>query len=206
MTAAHLLAAVGRDDARLVDHLVLEREPARPLHDAAAGVVDFRRDRIQHAGADAAVVVAAIGGPLGFDAVQLLTAGGLGLLALLRRGLGRRRQRRNPSVRWVDDVGRHAADAPRALEPVRRRRDGAAHGAEPCLELLGAFQRELVAVVVGDVLVALRDALLELVVVQPVPCADRLRALHLNALQVVGVVGALEVRFTPRRLRHLVAA
>src|SRR5262245_60135427 len=153
------MAAVRRDDARLVDHLVLEREPARPLHDAAAGVVDLRCDRLQNPGADAAVVVAAIGGPLGFNAIQLATASGLSLLTLFCRSLGSWRQCRNPSVRRVDDIRGHAANGPGALEPMRRRRYGATDGPEFLLELLSALQRELIAVVVRHILVALRDAL-----------------------------------------------
>src|SRR4029453_1278864 len=171
-----------------------------------AGVVDLRRDRLQNAGADAAIVVAAIGGPLGLDAVQLLATSGLGLLTLGCGGLGPRSQRGNASVGRIDDIRRHVADAPRPLEPVRRRGGGAANGAESLLELFGTLQCELVAVVVGDVLIALCDALLELVVAQLVARTDGLRALHRNALQVVGVVRALEVRFAPRRLRHLVAS
>src|SRR4029434_1444455 len=86
---AQVLAAVGRDDARLVNHLVLEREPARALDDAAARVVDLGGELLQYAGADAAIVFAAIGRPLGFDAVQLFATGGLRLLTLLRGRLRR---------------------------------------------------------------------------------------------------------------------
>jgi hypothetical protein len=69
-----------------------------------------------------------------------------------------------------------------------------------------ARSREVEAVVVGHVLIALRDANFELFVVQAVPRAERLCALHRNALQVVGVVDALKVRFAPRHLRYLVTA
>src|SRR6185503_7112889 len=140
---------------RLVDHLVLKREPARSLHDAAARVVDLWSDRIQDPGADAAIVVAAIRRPVGLDAVQLLPAGCLRLLTLLCSSLCGWSHCRNAPIRRIDNVGRHTADASRALEPMRRWRNGAADGSEPLLELLGAIQRELIAVVVGDVLVAL---------------------------------------------------
>src|SRR5688572_5475758 len=98
--------AVRRNDACLVDHLVLERHPAGPLHDPVAGVVDLRRERAERAQADAAVVVAAIGVAVGFTGeggseplgarLRLLL---VCLLALLRFGS----QRWNPPVRRIDD-------------------------------------------------------------------------------------------------------
>jgi hypothetical protein len=116
-------------------------------------------------------------GPVGLDAVQLTAARGLRLLALRRAACAAGvKAGMRPSGGSIT-YGRHAADAARAFEPVRRRRHGAADGAERGLELLGAIERELVAVVVGHVLVALRDALLELVVAQPVArCRPSARA------------------------------
>ena len=57
--------AVEGHDARLVDHLVADRDQARGLHDLVAVVVDDRQDRAGDAARDAAVVEAAIGVGIG---------------------------------------------------------------------------------------------------------------------------------------------
>jgi hypothetical protein len=84
---------------------------------------------------------------------------------------------------------------------VRRWRDRAADGAEALLELLRPVEFELVTVVVGELLVALRHALLELVVIQDGSCAHRRCPLKRHALKVVPVINALQVGLAPRRLR-----
>ena len=93
-----------------------------------------------------------------------------------------------------------------ALEPVRRRGDRAADSAEALLELLRAIELELIAVVVGELLVSLGDPLLEFVIVQHRARPERLGALKRNALEVVAVVDPLQVGLAPRRLRDLVSA
>ena len=60
IVGADVRTAVERHDARLVDHLVDDRDVARRLHDLRAVVVDDRQDRAREAARDAAVVVAAI--------------------------------------------------------------------------------------------------------------------------------------------------
>src|SRR5215471_8804765 len=89
---------------------------------------------------------------------------------------------------------------------MRWRRNGAADRAELRLELLAAFQREREVVVLGHEGVALCGALLEFLVVQFVARANRLRALHRDALKVVRVVRALEIWLAPRRFRNFVTA
>src|SRR5690606_24874393 len=66
--AAHVLTdrdverwpAVERDDARVADHLVADRDGPRMLRDAHAVAVDHRQDRAEHGARDAAVVEVAV--------------------------------------------------------------------------------------------------------------------------------------------------
>src|SRR5690606_26490918 len=146
--------------------------------------------------ADAAVVVAAISGPVGLDAVERPAAGLRLLLTLPLRLLRLRRDRRDAAVGRVDDERGDAADVVGALQPVRRRRDGAPDRAEVPLELLGPLERELV-LCQRELRVAPLHPLPVLVIVQDRARAERLGPLHRNALEVVAVVDALEIRLAP---------
>src|SRR5437667_12766526 len=105
--------AGGRNDAVLVDHLVLNDDIARALQKARAVAVDRRQDRADDAARDAAVVVA-----VEFGRIVLAREP-----AAVERGaaLAVGRQRRQPAVRRIYYKRRRVRELRAALEPVPRR-------------------------------------------------------------------------------------
>ena len=192
--ARELRAAVERDDARLVDHLVADHDVARRLHDLVAGVVDRRRQRPDHAARDAAVVEAAIRVRIGgAAALALLPGGSLACEASFR-------QRRDTAVRWIDDQRRLALRVA-ALEPVRRRRHRAADGS--ARRRGGVLERE-VGIVENLLVRELRLAGGVLLVREPIPRPELLVALHRHADHRRAGPDSGEIRVAPRRARHSV--
>ena len=120
-----------RNDARVVNHLVGDRDGARTLDDAQVGVVDGREDGAGDAAGDAALPEAQILRPVEDRRAAERAQPGK-RARRRRRGRVRGRpllhRRRQSAVRRIDDqrrASRHLA----ALEPVRRRRRGGADGA-----------------------------------------------------------------------------
>src|SRR5262245_56859431 len=105
--------AVERNDARLVDHLVGDRDGVWSLDDRVRAAIDRRHHRPGQAARDAAIVEAAI-----FRTISRATAASLA--CFLSRGrtlLCVWRCRRNTAVRRIDDEPGAAAASVQVLPP-----------------------------------------------------------------------------------------
>ena len=182
--------AVDRHHARLVDHLVADRDIAGALHQPGVGVVDGGIDGVGHAAGDAAVVEGEV-----LVAVERAVAEAAPDAALLARPrLGA--ERRHPSVGRIDHHRSPARRLP-ALEPMRRRRGGRADGTR-----IGSVRRldlEL-GVVGGQLLGGLRLARGELRLGQGLAFAELGRPLERHAQLGLAGPKALQVGLAPRRL------
>ena len=191
-------AAVERHDARLVDHLVDDRDVARRLHDLVAVVVDDRQDRAREAARDAAVV----------DCCGRCTnrpgrGSGGARAARLDAVCAAAVNARHAAVRRIDDQRRLALRLA-ALEPVRRRRDGARRRRRPaCSRRSRARSRRCPALPAAT---ARRLALRELFVGEHVAEPKLLVALHRHADHLGAGPLALQIGIAPRRARDGVRA
>ena len=167
--------AVERNHARLVHHLVRDRDAVRALRDHDAVAVEHGAHAGAQAARDAAVVQREILERVERTRAERAVAGGSGGS---RTSVGR--QRRRAAVRGIDDERRETENA---------------HAIRDAMEGLNVGR------VIAAGLLTLR-ALDELLLAQELLRAERFRAVERNATHVVGRPGALQARMAPRRLRR----
>ena len=164
--------AVGVEEARVVDHLVADRDHAGRLDDAVAVAVDDAHHRSDDAARDAAVVqgevLRRVERPVAERALVARCA------ALLRFG----RERRRSAVGRIDDERGLAERTPG--EVTTERADG----------VLGVRDARLNLLLPGG----------EFLVVQVQPIAEVLRPRHRHR-RIVAAPDALQIRIAPRCLR-----
>src|SRR5688572_822911 len=186
------LAAVERDDARVVHHLVADRDHPWRLHDLVRVAVDGRHHRARDAAGDAPHVERQIlravegTGVIAVAAAARRADGGRALLRLVGR-------RRHLVVGRVLDHPGPAVGGVVILVPVLR--TGAGILVLRAADDLGRLFRPCRA------LLDQRGKLLGLDVLQPASGELR-RPLHRDAALVAVGVGALDVRVAPRRPRN----
>ena len=171
-TLAERRAAVERNDARVVDHLVGNDHAIRRLQDTRAVAVDGRPERPDGAARDAAIVEAEI-----LHRVPRPDTEGAGHAPLPSLG----QHRWESAVRRIDDH-RRVTESARALL-VTKRADGTA---------VLRFARA----------VTLRAACRKLFVGQVLPRAELLGTLLRNAAHVVRGPDSLQIGMAPRRRRR----
>src|SRR5690606_33287095 len=170
-----------RNDPRVVQHLVRDRDLGRRLHDAHRIAVERRQDRARDAARDATVVVREIFHREERPVRLAATTGGLTLPAFFGE-LG------DASVLRVYDVRRVAERARAGLGRVER-------GKLEAAAVVALAER-------GEAGDAARRALLELFRSQELSRAELRRALHLNAAHVTARERALQIGIAPRQARH----
>ena len=162
--------AVGRDDARVVDHLVRDRDDARALRNLGPVAVDDAQRGSEDPARDAPLVEGEIRRPVE-RSVAVGAARHRPLCALGREG-------RQAAVGWIDNQGRLVECASREVET---------EGADGFL------------VALGDAALDLLRPLRELFRVQVEAIAELRGSRHRDAARVVGGPDALEIRIAPRR-------